>query len=80
VRPADFCDLPTLDQMGVAAAARGRGAGTGLIAAVRGDALEAGADEVRLSIWAFNAGARAFYARCGFVTYQERLWLPTRAS
>lgn len=31
----------TLDQMGVAAAARGRGAGTGLIAAMRADALDA---------------------------------------
>ena len=69
----------TLDQMGVAARHRGHGAGSALVAAVRDMAAALGAPEVRLNVWAFNAGARAFYARCGFVAVQERLWLPTRA-
>ena len=66
----------TLDQMGVGARDRGRGAGAGLVAAVRDAAAALGAGEVRLNVWAFNAGARAFYARCGFVEVQQRLWLP----
>lgn len=67
----------TLEQMGVAARYRGRGAGAGLVAAVRDAAAAAGAGEVRLNVWAFNEGARAFYRRCGFAQVQERLWLPT---
>ena len=67
----------TLDAMGVAAQYRGRGAGTGLVAAVRDAAAALGAAEVRVNVWAFNEGARAFYRRCGFVAVQERLWLPT---
>ena len=67
----------TLDAMGVAARHRGRGAGRGLVAAVRDTAVALGAAEVRLNVWAFNEGARAFYRRCGFVGMQERLWLRT---
>lgn len=69
----------TLDAMGVAARFRGRGAGRGLVAAARDAAAALGAAELRLNVWAFNEGARAFYRRCGFVTVQERLWLPTGA-
>lgn len=67
----------TLDQMGVGARHRGRGVGAQLVAAVRAAAAEAGAAEVRLNVWTFNDGARAFYRRCGFVQAQERLCLPT---
>ena len=69
----------TLDQMGVAVRHRGRGAGSRLVAAVRDAAVAAGAGEVRLNVWAFNEGARAFYRRCGFAPVQERLWLPAGA-
>ena len=41
--------------------------------AVRGAAR--GGAELRLNVWAFTAGARAFYGRHGFSVYQERLWL-----
>ena len=67
----------TLDQMAVTASGQRRGAGRGLVETVRRAARDAGATEVRLSVWAFNTGARAFYARCGFSTFQERLHLPT---
>lgn len=66
----------TLDQMGVAAEHRRRGIGAGLVEAVRRAAAAHGAAEVRLNVWAFNASARAFYRRCGFVTAHERMWLP----
>ncbi|AHG88155.1 GCN5-related N-acetyltransferase [Gemmatirosa kalamazoonensis] len=67
----------TLDQMGVAEHRRGCGAGAKLVDAVRTAAAAAGATEVRLNVWSFNEGARAFYARCGFVETQARLWLST---
>jgi len=69
--------VATLDQMSVAARHRGCGVGAGLVAAVRAAAAALGAPEVRLNVWAFNEGARAFYRRCGFAQVQERLWLPT---
>jgi ribosomal protein S18 acetylase RimI-like enzyme len=66
----------SLDQMGVSAEHRGLGVGTALVGAVRRAAERCGAREVRLNVWAFNAEARAFYARCGFAVVQERRWLP----
>lgn len=69
--------VATLDQMGVAARSRRRGAGTALVAAARRSARAHGAHELRLNVWAFNAEARDFYARCGFAIVQERRWLPT---
>jgi GNAT superfamily N-acetyltransferase len=65
----------TLDAMGVTARYRGLGAGRGLVRAARDAAAALGAAELRLNVWAFNEGARAFYRRCGFVQVQERLWL-----
>lgn len=69
--------VATLDQMGVAVHHRRHGVGTALVTAVRDAATAHGATEVRLNVWSFNEGARAFYRRCGFVLMQERLWLPT---
>lgn len=55
-----------LDDLCVDAAARGRGIGHGLIAAVRGAARQAGCYNLTLNVWACNESARRFYERCGF--------------
>jgi ribosomal protein S18 acetylase RimI-like enzyme len=34
-----------------------------------------GVSRVELSVWAFNAGARRFYERQGFATFNERMRL-----
>ncbi len=66
----------TLDAMSVATRHRRCGVGSALVAAARDTAAALGAAELRLNVWAFNEGARAFYHRCGFVQMQERLWFP----
>jgi len=45
----------------------GRGLGRCLVADVERRAREADADVLWLQVWAHNARARAFYARCGFI-------------
>jgi diamine N-acetyltransferase len=71
-----------LHAMGVAAECRGGGVGSALLAAVREAAVGRGLTRVSLEVYAFNAGARAFYEREGFVTLRERLVLdlPARAT
>jgi ribosomal protein S18 acetylase RimI-like enzyme len=59
--------------MGVAEQHRGRGAGHALLAAVRAIATSRGLDGVSLEVYAFNAAARAFYEREGFVGQRERM-------
>lgn len=56
-----------LHAMGVAAAHRGREAGGALLRAVREAAAARGLAGVSLEVYAFNAAARAFYERAGFV-------------
>jgi GNAT superfamily N-acetyltransferase len=62
-----------LEQMGVTAAHCGRGAGTALLAAVRRRADDRVVDEIRLTVWWFNEGARRFYARHGFAVTLARM-------
>lgn len=65
-----------LHAMGVSAAHRRRGVGRALLEAVRGAAAARGLSGVSLDVYAFNAAARAFYEREGFVTLRERLVTP----
>lgn len=64
-----------IEQMGVDERHRRRGLGARLLAAVRDAAAAWGAAEIRLTVWEFNAEARAFYARHGFGGYQRHLRL-----
>jgi len=59
--------------MGVAEQHRGRGVGHALLAAVRAIAASRALDGVSLEVYAFNAAARAFYEREGFVGQRERM-------
>ncbi len=61
--------------MGVAGAHRGRGVGHALLAAIRAAATARGCEGVSLEVYAFNAAARAFYEREGFVGVRERMEL-----
>jgi len=69
-------DWPTVavvvEDIAVAADARGVGLGAGLLAAVR---AHAGDRELRLSVLEANHGARRFYAREGFVGLARELVL-----
>jgi GNAT superfamily N-acetyltransferase len=64
--------------MYVRPAARGRGLGERLVAAVVEDARRAGADRVRLHVVETNPGAERLYARCGFVRTGATVPLPHR--
>jgi GNAT superfamily N-acetyltransferase len=50
---------------------RGRGIGTRLLDALRATARERGIGTLELNVWSFNAEAREFYARAGFVPARE---------
>jgi ribosomal protein S18 acetylase RimI-like enzyme len=63
-------------EMGVAPAHRRHGVGRALLRAVRAAARAHGARGVSLDVYAFNEGARAFYAREGFAAFRERLVAP----
>ncbi len=62
----------TVEQMGVHDSHRAQGLGERLLRAAHSLAQERGVAEVRLSVWAFNDGARRFYDRHGYAVYQER--------
>lgn len=59
-----------LDQIAIVDEERGAGAGRLLAAVVIDWARELGVEEVELSVWDFNEGARAFFASLG----AEPLW------
>ena len=59
--------------MGVAERHRGRGVGHALLAALHDLAAARGLDGLSLEVYAFNAAARAFYEREGFVGQRERM-------
>jgi ribosomal protein S18 acetylase RimI-like enzyme len=63
-----------LHHLSVKPACRRHGAGSALIAAVRGVAAETGIKLIALDVWTFNEEARAFFRRHGFTAYNERLW------
>jgi GNAT superfamily N-acetyltransferase len=58
-------------QMAVGGEWRGRGIGTRLLDAMRTAARERGIATLELNVWSFNAEAREFYARAGFVSARE---------
>ncbi len=55
-----------LENIAVAEAARGRGAGTVLVQALTAEADQAGAESIFLEVRASNTAARRLYAKCGF--------------
>lgn len=63
-------------EMGVVPAHRRHGVGRALLRAARAAARARGAHGVSLDVYAFNAGARAFYAREGFASVREWLVAP----
>jgi ribosomal protein S18 acetylase RimI-like enzyme len=67
-------DTLHLHHISVRPAWRRHGVGSALIAAVRAAATDAGITHVALDVWTFNEEARAFFRRCGFASYNERLW------
>jgi len=67
-------DMIYLHHISVRPTHRGHGVGSALIEAVRAAAAENGIKLVALDVWTFNEEARAFFRRCGFVAYNERLW------
>lgn len=66
-----------LHHISVRPQARRYGIGTALVRAIRAAGKERGIPLMTLDVWTFNAAARAFFAREGFVPYTERLWRGT---
>jgi GNAT superfamily N-acetyltransferase len=71
--PDDEPGVAELISMWVSPAARGRGVGGQLIAAVEQWARQAGAGVLRLCVYEGNASARALYLRAGFTGTGEFL-------
>ncbi len=67
--------LGLVDQLTIAAGARRRGHGERLLEALLARFRAGGVGRVELSVWAFNEGARRFYERQGFVTFNYRMCL-----
>lgn len=67
-------DSVYLHQISVVPAQRGRGVGCALMDAVRAIAKSQGISQIELDVWTFNAKAREFFQRQGFVTFNERMW------
>ena len=58
-----------VEEIAVDKSCRGQGYGTLLMQAVRREALSRGCPKLELNVWAFNAGACAFWTKLGFVPY-----------
>lgn len=67
-------------QLAVAAVHRGRGAGRILLQAARDVAASRGISTLSLTVYAFNALAKKFYEREGFVTLRESMVSRTKRS
>ncbi len=65
-------------EMAVVPTHRRRGIGRALLEAIRALARERGATNVSLEVYAFNAEARAFYAREGFRSHRDLLMSSSR--
>ena len=63
-----------LHHISVRPAWRRRGVGEALVDAARQAASQRGIALLTLIVWSFNEGARAFFRRQGFTTYNERMW------
>lgn len=64
-----------IDQISIKPVYQGKGYGERLIQEVRTLAKDNGIDTIALNVWSFNEKARAFFARQGFATFNERMWL-----
>jgi ribosomal protein S18 acetylase RimI-like enzyme len=62
-----------IDDLCVAAEARGRGIGTALFAELKRRALSRGLDHLELTVWAFNEDARRLYERLGMRSRIDRM-------
>lgn len=58
-----------IEEITVDKALRGQGYGTLLMQKVRAEALAHGCPKMELNVWAFNAGACAFWTKQGFVPF-----------
>ena len=67
--------LGLVDQLTIVAEVRRRGHGERLLEELLALFRAGGVARVELSVWAFNAGARRFYERQGFVTFNHRMSL-----
>ena len=65
-----------IEEFGVDAAYRRRGAATALIEFCRREAAQKGFPGIELDVWAFNEDAQRFYEAMGFRTYRSFLELP----
>ena len=61
-----FCKI---EEIAVDKSCRGQGYGTQLVQAVRREAVARGCPKLELNVWAFNAGACAFWTKLGFAPY-----------
>ena len=64
-----------IHHISVEPAHQGQGCGTALIEAAKAVARERGIPTLALSVWDFNHKAHAFFARHGFVDYNQRMWI-----
>ena len=64
-----------LHHIGVAKNSREKGVGKALIQEVLKLASDYGANHVGLDTWAFNKQAISFFESCGFVKYNQLMWL-----
>ena len=65
--------LGLVDQLTIASGAQHRGYGERLLDALLAIFRAEGVTRAELSVWAFNDGARRFYERHGFATFNERM-------
>ncbi|MBN1401540.1 MAG: GNAT family N-acetyltransferase, partial [Anaerolineae bacterium] len=71
LRPRRYVEI---ENLAVSHAARRQGVGRALMEAVLAWARGQGAQQIELTVWEFNAGARAFYEALGYATASRRLW------
>ena len=67
--------LGLVDQLTITAEAQRRGYGERLLDALLAIFRAEGVARAELSVWVFNDGARRFYERRGFATFNERMSL-----
>jgi ribosomal protein S18 acetylase RimI-like enzyme len=82
-QPSDPTDVDApwcgINNLAVRADRRRRGVGTALVRAAEAWAGAKGLGDVRLQVYEFNAGARAFYERLGYATLARRMRKPIGA-
>jgi ribosomal protein S18 acetylase RimI-like enzyme len=71
LRPRRYVEI---ENLAVCPSARRLGIGRALMEAVFAWARGRGAQQIELTVWEFNAGARAFYEALGYTTASRRMW------